>query len=124
MNLKKKIPTCARSHVGVCVTEGTGPLIHNLSTKREVSGQLLAPAALPLGKSHQIIVDKHLGGLLSPSVRFEEGEDISFLSGFDTRFLGLLGAVLHCYHLIQTAVLSLALFIAACLSEVARVGRL
>lgn len=91
------------------MTEGAGPLIINLSTKRELSGQLHAPAALPLGKNPQFTVDKNLGGLQSPSARFEKEDDILLLSGFDPRFLGLLGAVLHCYRLIQNGVLSLSL---------------
>jgi hypothetical protein len=63
------------------VTGGTGPLIFNLSSKREVSGQLHASAALPLGKSPQFTVDKNLDGLQSPSGRFGEEDDILLLSG-------------------------------------------
>lgn len=72
--------TCARNHVDVFVTGGTGPLILNLGTKREVSGQLHAPAALPLGKSPQFTQDKNLDGLQSPTGRFDD-DDILLLSG-------------------------------------------
>jgi hypothetical protein len=83
-----------------------------------VSGQFHAPAALPLGKSPQFTLGKNLDELQSPSGRFGEKENILPLSGFDPRFLGRPGAVLHCYHIIQNGVLSLALFIAASVKRV------
>ena len=46
-----------------------------------MSGQLHAPAAVPLGKSPQFTLDKNLDGLQSSSGYFGEEDDILLLLG-------------------------------------------